>query len=105
MLFRKANRRCALRMIAACIAGSALATSLAAGPASDAHDYSVLLIGNSHSSRANLPHLLEALLEAGVDNAVADVKALGRWAFLAERLNDNSTRKALDSRSWTHVVL
>ena len=30
---------------------------------------------------------------------------MGPWAFLAERLNDNVTQKALDSRNWTHVVL
>ena len=67
-------------------------------------EYSVLLIGNSHSSRANLPGVLEQLLETD-PGSTASVKAAGHWAFLAERLEDNKTQKMLGSRRWTHVVL
>ena len=74
-------------------------------PAEDTGEagYSVLLIGNSHTSRGNLPDLLEQLLASG--GAAAEVKAAGRWAFLAERLEDRTTQKTLESESWTHVVL
>ena len=67
-------------------------------------EYSVLLIGNSHSSRGNLPEVLQQLLEIDVGSSV-HVKAAGHWAFLAERLEDNKTQELLESRPWTHVVL
>ena len=67
-------------------------------------EYSVLLIGNSHSSRANLPDLLQQLLETDAGSS-AKVKAVGHWSFLAERLEDQETQKMLESRRWTHVVL
>jgi hypothetical protein len=106
MLFSaKLNRRSVLRVFAAYILAASLMASAAAEPVGEVRDYNVLLIGNSHSSRAGLPGRLEALLEAGGANTAADVKALGHWAFLAERLDDNITKKALDSRNWTHVVL
>jgi hypothetical protein len=88
-------------VIAACVVTASFTASAAAEPV----DYSVLLIGNSHSSRAGLPDMLEEILEAGGTAASADVKALGHWAFLAERLEDRTTQKALQSRSWTHVIL
>ncbi|MCW8846449.1 MAG: hypothetical protein OQK99_11480 [Gammaproteobacteria bacterium] len=106
MLFlAKTNWHSALPVVAACLAAALLISSAAAEPVDEIHRYSVLLIGNSHSSRAGLPVMLEAILEAGDTNTVAEVKALGHWAFLAERLDDNTTQKALDSRNWTHVVL
>ena len=72
--------------------------------AADDVEYSVLLIGNSHSSRGNLPGVLQQLLESS-GSASANVKAVGHWAFLAERLEDKRTQKMLESRPWTHVVL
>ena len=99
------NRRSVLRVVAAYVVAASLMASAAAESVGEVRDYSVLLIGNSHSSRAGLPDMLEALLEADGANTAADVKALGHWAFLAERLDDNTTQKALDSRNWTHVVL
>jgi hypothetical protein len=71
----------------------------------DEPDYSVLLIGNSHSSRGNLPAALQQLLEEGRDGSSARVVALGHWAFLADRLADGVTQEALGSQPWTHVVL
>lgn len=67
-------------------------------------DYSVLLIGNSHSSRGNLPEVLQQLLETDAGSS-AEVEVAGRWSFLAERLEDKHTQKMLESRRWTHVVL
>ena len=67
--------------------------------------YRVLLIGNSHSSSSGLPKLLRTMLEAADPRADVRTKALGRWNFLADRLDDNYTQKALESDPWTHVVL
>jgi hypothetical protein len=88
-------------VIAACVVTASFTASAGAEPV----DYNVLLIGNSHSSRAGLPDMLEEILEADGTAASADVKALGHWAFLTERLEDRTTQKALESRSWTHVIL
>jgi hypothetical protein len=78
--------------------------TLSPATAEDDFKYSVLLIGNSHSSRGNLPSILQQLLESHSGTA-AKVKTAGRWAFLAERLEDKVTQKTLESETWTHVVL
>ena len=72
--------------------------------AADDAEYSVLLIGNSHSSRGGLPDMLQQLLESG-GNVPANVKVATGWNYLAERLDDNRTEKILDSQHWSHVVL
>ena len=72
--------------------------------AADDSDYAVLLLGNSHSSRGDLPGMLQQLLASG-GNASAKVEAARHWAFLAERLEDGKTQEILGSRPWTHVVL
>jgi hypothetical protein len=77
---------------------------MSVGIAADDIDYAVLLIGNSHSSRGNLPGVLQQLLTSG-GSASAKVEAVGHWAFLAERLEDAKTQKTLESLPWTHVVL
>jgi hypothetical protein len=70
----------------------------------DDFDYSVLLIGNSHSSRGDLPGVLQQLLASdGITSA--RVEAARHWAFLAQRLNDGKTQAILESGPWTHVVL
>lgn len=96
------KRRTARTLIGAIISVAAafLAASVDAGDA----EYSVLLIGNSHSSRGNLPGVLQQLIENG-SGASANVKSVGDWSFLAERLDDGKTQKTLESRRWTHVVL
>lgn len=84
------------------------AVSAAAPAEALAHDnvpFSVLLIGNSHSSQGNLPGVLEQLLESDAERGSARVETAGGWAFLAERLDDKATRKKLESRQWTHVIL
>lgn len=99
------KRRSGLCWVAAHLVAMSLVASAEAEPLGEIPDYRVLLIGNSHSSRARLPDMLQELLEADGANAAAEVKALGNWDFLAERLEDNTTQKALDSSQWTHVVL
>jgi len=78
--------------------------TLSPATAEDDLKYSVLLIGNSHSSRGNLPRVLQQLLGSHGGTA-AKVKSAGRWAFLEERLEDKVTQKTLESETWTHVVL
>lgn len=67
--------------------------------------FEVLLIGNSHSSKAGLPKALAQLIEIGAPGATVNVENAGGWKFLAEHLRNKSTRKKLESGSWTHVVL
>ena len=68
-------------------------------------DVAVLLIGNSHSSRGELPKKLRLLLEAGLPGNTITVVRAPRWDFLAGRLDDGVTQKTLESDRWTHVVL
>jgi hypothetical protein len=70
-----------------------------------AKDYEILLIGNSHSSRNNLPGVLAALIEAGPLSKSAHVRAAPNWGYLADHLQDRSTHRLLASQSWTHVIL
>ena len=83
---------------------SLVAVFMSATAVADDFEYSVLLIGNSHSSRGNLPSVLRQLLESG-GSASAHVEAARKWAFLEERLENNFTQEILESRRWTHVVL
>jgi hypothetical protein len=68
-------------------------------------DFEILFIGNSHSSRNDLPETVALLLESALPEQSAYATAAPRWAFLAERIDDGVTQKSLDSRNWTHVVL
>lgn len=68
-------------------------------------DIRVLLIGNSHSSKNDLPELLASLIREAHQNTVVHAEAAPRWAFLADRIGDNVTQKTLESGRWTHVVL
>ncbi len=66
----------------------------------------VLLVGNSHSAKGELPKKLRLLLEAGSPEGTSVVvERAPRWAYLADRLRDDATQNKLDSRRWTHVVL
>jgi hypothetical protein len=91
----------------AAIAVAAILTTAIPVPAlgQDNEGYAVLLIGNSHSSRGDLPAVLRQLLEMDGGPELAHVEAARRWVFLAERLGDKVTQKALESREWSHVVL
>ena len=101
------RERCLNHRTAPIVTGTIIclaAVFLAATVDADDAEYSVLLIGNSHSSRGNLPGLLQQLLETD-SGASANVKTVGNWSFLAERLDDRKTQKMLESRRWTHVIL
>lgn len=97
------------RIYVACCLAMLTATLLSctAGMASDdkAKDYEILLIGNSHSSKNNLPGLLATLIEAGLPSKTVHVRAAPGWGFLADHLRDRKTRRLLESQAWTHVVL
>ncbi len=87
------------------------ATTAIAQPAEEPLDrvtatgYRVLLIGNSHSSKNNLPGLLATLITEGQASTNVHTETAPRWAFLADRLGDNVTQKKLESDRWTHVIL
>lgn len=64
----------------------------------------VLFVGNSLTYVGNLPAVLEAL---GTSNgkAISTEMLVSGGATLADRLNDSSLRRLLDSRSFDYVVL
>ncbi len=65
----------------------------------------VLMIGNSHSARHDLPHLLKTLLQQRYPRAQIVVERAPDSAFLDEHWNNRRTKRVLTSRSWTHVIL
>ena len=93
----------------ACLSGLLIAALLfcATGMAKDveANDYEILLIGNSHSSKNNLPGLVAMLIEAGLPSKTVHVRVAPGWGFLADHLQDRKTRRLLEKRPWTHVIL
>lgn len=103
MMHERYLKRRTARSVIGTIFSLAAMFLVAAVDADDA-EYSVLLIGNSHSSRGNLPAVLQQLLETGGSTSTT-VRVVGNWSFLAERLDDGKTQKTLESRRWTHVVL
>lgn len=70
-----------------------------------AHDYAVVMLGNSHTTKNKLPKILETLLVSDGSSATAEVRASRHWRFLDERLDDVTSQKLLESEQWTHVVL
>ncbi len=67
--------------------------------------FQILLIGNSHSSKNDLPELIQTLIEQAQPGTTVHVHAVPRWGFLADRLDDKVTQKTLDAQTWTHVIL
>jgi diadenosine tetraphosphate (Ap4A) HIT family hydrolase len=68
-------------------------------------EFQILLIGNSHSSKNDLPELIQTLIEQAQPGTTVHVHAVPRWGFLADRLIDKVTQKTLDAKAWTHVIL
>ena len=68
-------------------------------------DYSVLMMGNSHTSVANLPLHLTQLLRAGLPGMTVTVAVAPDWMFLDEHLSNPRTLGLLNGRSWRAVVL
>jgi hypothetical protein len=94
-------------VVRACYCAAVCAALLTGLPLAEsrADEFQVLLIGNSHSARNNVPDLIENLIEVGQPGAIVHVDNAPRWVFLAERIGDKVTQKSLESRPWTHVVL
>lgn len=90
-------------MIKSVLCSALLALSCSALAGQD--DFRILFIGNSHSSGNDLPDTVARLIQQEYPAAEVLVDNAARWAFLAERLDDNVTQKKLESRPWTHVIL
>jgi len=108
--FHRVNANGASQKIyVACLSGLLIATllSCATGLAKDvdAKDYEILFIGNSHSSKNNLPGLVAMLIEAGLPSKTVHVRVAPGWGFLADHLQDRKTRRLLERQPWTHVIL
>ncbi len=83
-------------------AGSAEETTQQRPPS---FDYSVLMMGNSHTSVAELPRHLSQLLQAGLPEVTVTVVVAPDWMFLDEHLNNPRTMELLRGRAWRAVVL
>jgi hypothetical protein len=70
-----------------------------------AADVTVLMMGNSHTTLANLPAHLRALLAAGLPGKRVSVAVSPDWLFLEERAADTASLNQLRSRHWKAVVL
>ena len=64
-----------------------------------AKDYEILLIGNSHSSKNNLPGLLATMIEAGMPSKTVHVLAAPSWGFLVDHLKDKESRRLLEGEN------
>lgn len=67
--------------------------------------YESLFIGNSHSANNGLPDLVATLIETGLPGKSANSTLSPGYGYLSDRLSDGVTQQALESRSWTHVIL
>ena len=70
-----------------------------------AADVTVLMMGNSHTTVANLPAQLGALLRAGLPGKTVAVAVAPGWMFLDERVDHRASLDLLRSRAWNAVVL
>lgn len=81
------------------------------GPAGDdaqtvaAADLRVLMMGNSHTSTADLPQQLKAMLRAGRPARSVAVAVAPEWMFLEERSVHAPSLALLRSQRWSAVVL
>ena len=70
-----------------------------------AADIRVLMMGNSHTSTADLPGQLKALLRAGRPGRSVAVAVAPDWMFLEERSVHAPSLAQLRSQRWSAVVL
>jgi hypothetical protein len=68
-------------------------------------DIRVLMMGNSHTSTAELPQQLKALLRAGRPGRSVAVAVAPEWMFLEERSVHAPSLAQLRSQRWSAVVL
>ncbi len=70
-----------------------------------AADFSLLFMGNSHTSVNNVPAMVAAMVRAGKSGkSVVAVEAPGSM-FLDQRVKDTATLNLLRSQNWSYVVL
>ena len=103
------DRNSIAKIHSGCLVGLLLAVLLSAMPVTategKAKDYEILLIGNSHSSRNNLPGLVAILIETGPPSKTVHARTAPSWGFLVDHLQNKKTQRLLESQSWTHVIL
>jgi len=68
-------------------------------------DISVLMIGNSHTSTAELPALLQNSLQAYAPDGDILVEKAEKSLFLSEHVQDSTTMAHFESRNWDYVIL
>lgn len=96
-------------LLAACGGGSSSTTATTGLQAPTSGDLqgaevTVLMMGNSHTSRHAVHAQLQALLQAGLGRLAASQLSPGE-GFLDERVGDGVSLPLLRSRRWTAVVL
>ena len=103
------DRNSITKIHSGCLVGLLLAVLLSAMPVTatedKAKDYEILLIGNSHSSKNNLPGLVAILIETGLPSKTVHARTAPSWGFLVDHLQNKKTQRLLESQSWTHVIL
>lgn len=75
------------------------------GPPAAGAEFSVLMMGNSHTALGELPRQLAGLLRAGLPGRTVEVVVAPGWMFLEERVGDGPSLTLLRSRRWHAVVL
>ena len=70
---------------------------------SNASDYKILVMGNSHASA--LSPVLEQVLFLGQTGKSVDVHLSPGSGHLSGRVNDGYSEQTLESENWTHVIL
>lgn len=89
---------------AACGGGSASAPAPDPGSPGVA-DFTLLFMGNSHTSFHDVPGKVAALVRAARPGRSVHAQEAPGWMFLEERANDPATLELLERRRWSFVVL
>ena len=85
--------------------GSAAASAGDGNPTATTADITVLMMGNSHTSVAELPQQLGTMLRAGLPGKTVAVVVAPGWMYLEDHVSDPTTMGLLHSQNWTAVVL
>ena len=85
--------------------GSAAASAGDGNPTATTADITVLMMGNSHTSVADLPQQLGTMLRAGLPGKTVAVVVAPGWMYLEDHVSDPTTMGLLRSQNWTAVVL
>lgn len=71
----------------------------------DPNTISVLMMGNSHTASVNLPDTLAMVLQALVPEKTIRVERIQQIAFLYQHAQSSEVLSAIDSQTWSHIVL